>query len=413
MSALEAGSEIDTYVYLGHGNEEAVPYEEREVVPEGSTVVSFTKPGEGIHSTVTNKIISIMRTNPGLFKDPVQNKEEIERITGEQIRIYKAGSLMPTLHYYPVNDGPGARGQWNFYASGVYKLPLQYFNNLYETIKFSPLDTTKLEGLFQGDPNQSLLQTLLSGDFRNQSGRPSLEKLQNFEYPAIDMIGPGVHYFLNCRGVKGLRQRVETFFQDLVRDLDKREEDLNLYLQLESVNKEALEYIHRKVINSFKQSLLALKPRVPALTSENLAERKLEGIRKLLESRAPKNVDNIYENKDNQKICTTMIPKICEKIRSLEVHQSNDIPRSIVDEVFEQENPVAWDRSIMTALILTPIQKKYAQIFDEIFGALQTSLPVTRQLSNSGQAQYATTRRGGKRKQKQKQKRRKTQRRQH
>lgn len=401
MSSSGDENRRKAYIYLGHGNEDAVPYTERQIVPEGTIVVSFTKPGEGLEFQVSEKIIGAMHENDRLFQDPIRNKEEIERVTGQQIRIYEAGSLMPALYYYPVNDMPGTRGQINFYQSGIYQLPIP-FHSLYDTLVNLPLNNTKIENLYKGDLNDFLRRRLQSSEFQNEQGNFLLEKMlrgNTFEYTAsqlIEEMGSGVHYFLNCRGVKGLRQKLQTFTQEVVKDIDLRKEALNSYIpDIQNTFKNALEYIHTKVIRDFKESLLQR-------TTANLPEKKLEGIRALFQS-VPNPIENIYQNKDERKICQ-MIPKVCEKIRSIPTYEvlSEYEIQQIVDEVFQQENPAAFDRNIMKALILTPIQKKYIEIFNDLFGSLQARLPVTRQLSNAGQARYARTRTGGKQKKRRK-----------
>lgn len=361
------------------------------------------------------------------FKDPVRNKEEIERRTGQQMRIYEAGSLMPSLNYYPFTDSVG-RGTWDkiVLPSGVYKMPLPfkrlYKENSRDIIRL-PLTVQKIKDLYQGEENLFLRdRILLTNEFKVDQDENlfSYEKLKakTFVYPATEMVaqfGPGVHYFLNCRNVKGLRDNLNIFFQDVLGELDSYERELNSYIpdNISNIYKVALQNVHKLVIRKFKESLLSLRPPGHARTTANLPERKLDGIRTLLETNRLSDYDaNFYRDKDETEICSFMIPTICEKIHNIPHYVllshnqiESNIP-TIVNDVFTEVPPTP-DKSNMTPLILTPVQNDCLRIFNDKFLALQEGLTVTRQMSNFGQEHYATTR-GGKRR---KQKRRKTQKR--
>jgi hypothetical protein len=417
MSALGAGAgdERTAYLYLGHGNEEAVPYEERKVVPEGSIVVSFTKPGEGIEFVVSDKIIRVMHENPALFQNPVANKDEIERLTGETIRIYEAGSLMPALHYFPLNDGPGRIvGQSNVYRSGVYQLPFE-FDTLYELpILRAPVTRDILRSVFKGSTNEFVLQTLLRTQEENVITRfYDIDKLREFQFPAYEIlreVGSGVHYFLNCRGVRGLRKKLQTFVQDINGDIDNRKLEVDSYIpmNIHGLYRKVFEKIHTYIFDEFKDSLNNLHLDIPPRTTANLPENKLQPLYNLLayDPETPI-VENPYKNKDMHTICNTMISTICDIVDKQKLQGIPEAMEGIQEMIAGLFQPPAIpDKKRMADLLLGPIKQKYVELFNMEFRPLRERLTVTRQMSSEGQARYVA--RGGRKTKKMKKQKRKS-----
>lgn len=416
MSALGAGAgaERTAYVYLGHGNEEAVPYEERKVVPEGFIIVSFTKPGEGLEFVVANKILGIMHENPHLFRNPVANKDEIERLTGETIRIYEAGSLMPDLHYFPLNDGPGTRGQTNVYRSGVYRLPIEFDTFMEFPSARAPVTEQILRSVFKGSTNEFVLQTLLRTQEENVRTRfYDINKLREFQFPAYEIlreVGSGVHYFLNCRGVRGLRKKLQTFVQDINGDIDNRKLEVDSYIpeNIHGLYRKVFETIHTYIFDEFKESLSNLHLDITPRTTANMPENKLQPLYNLLayDPETPI-VENPYKNKDMHTICNTMISTICDIVDKQKLQGIPEAMGGIKEMITGLfQSPAIADKKRMADLLLGPIKQKYVELFDMEFRPLRERLSVTRQMSNAGQARYAA--RGGRKTKKMKKQRRKS-----
>lgn len=213
-----AGGEPATPVFalLGHGNEESIPYEERRPVPEGVTVVLFTEPGQSLPVWQAELIWDGMRENPELFRDPVENKARIQELTGATLRIYQSGAPLPAMVYYPEGSVVSAFGPTRYFPTGLYPIPVPFPTMAGKSIqKSGALVRENIEKLYSGEYNQRF-RDLFESELQ-QTGRVTLRKLKEFQFPIQDILQqPGVYYLLNCRFIKGLQDRVDTFLKNVL-----------------------------------------------------------------------------------------------------------------------------------------------------------------------------------------------------
>jgi len=213
-----AGGEPATPVFalLGHGNEESIPYEERRPVPEGVTVVLFTEPGQPLPVWQAERIWDGMQENPELFQNPVANKARIQERTGTTLRIYESGAPLPAMIYYPEGSISLSDGSTRYFPAGLYPIPVPFPTMAGMSIqKSGALVRENIEQLYSGDYNQRF-RDLFKAELQ-QTGRVTLRKLREFQFPIQTILQqPGVYYLLNCRFIKGLQDRVDTFLNHVL-----------------------------------------------------------------------------------------------------------------------------------------------------------------------------------------------------
>jgi len=241
--------DVPVYVFFGHGGELPLKFGNPELsdkntrsrLPDGITLVTISecnttvglefekiKPFEGIGE---EKDISI-------FRDPIKNRESIRKLLGfSELNVYKTGDEYPALLYYPVSSHTGEQTKdpitknvdsrtTRYRQSGVHKAPitLQTFNT--EWIK--TLDNryvhkyTGIERKNTGDEIYSTAQKNFSKDrgdldeissvvrqkiFKDAVWPPNWDTLPRsvLKIPTpieevFKALGPGVYYWLICRG---------------------------------------------------------------------------------------------------------------------------------------------------------------------------------------------------------------------
>ena len=214
----EGGPIPKSYVYIGHGNETTLPYEERQIVPEGHTIVLFRAPGRPLEGYVAKDIWKTMVDHPDLFHDPITNKKAIEDLLYDKIRIYPAGSRMPPMNYFPFSGM--LTPPYDFYTGGIYTIPLPFKDLTYTPTNYI-VSQSIIHEKYPGDLNKPIRDALLSL-FKGKKDLP-LSILNTLEYPiqdALSLTGPGVHYFFNCRYIKGLKMKMTGLIQEAIQELN-------------------------------------------------------------------------------------------------------------------------------------------------------------------------------------------------
>ena len=220
MAANAANSSPDVFLYLGHGNEEPVPYEERPLVPAGTTVVLLTTSGKKLDSTTASALLSEMQRNSDLFKDPLANKEIIEASNSLlKLRIYPEGSPMPVMNYWPESSMEPTYGtEFTFFEAGIFKFP--FIPSLkYKRYESEVIPIQNIAVLYPGDENQPLRAQIQS--MAEPHGVVPLQKIKSIRYTTPELVaakGPGVHYFLNCRYVADLKVKSMGFISPTIKE---------------------------------------------------------------------------------------------------------------------------------------------------------------------------------------------------
>jgi hypothetical protein len=243
-AATPANSSPDIFVYVGHGNEEPIPYNERPRVPEGTIAVSFIKSGKPLPYINASYVWTLMKKQPELFQDPLGNKDEIEEKTGTTLRIYPEGAPMPLLNYWPESSFENATGVVNqFGLAGIYRFPLTA-DFLKDTLSSPFLTSSQIDRFYQGEDNAELRAKLKSMIPSNQS-IVTVEQIKTIKYTAPEVLakyGKGIHYFINCRYVADLKAKstafmipmiaeYEAFINDAKKDLQTKLKDIEAKLK--------------------------------------------------------------------------------------------------------------------------------------------------------------------------------------
>jgi hypothetical protein len=221
-AATLLNSSPDIFVYVGHGNEEPIPYNERPRVPERTTAVSFTKSGKPLPYTNASYVWTLMKTQPELFQDPLRNKDEIEEKTATTLRIYPEGAPMPLLNYWPESSFENATGIVNqFGLAGIYRFPLTAIF-LKDTLSSPVLTSSQIDRFYQGEDNAEL-RAQLKGMISSTHPYASVAQIKTIKYTAPEVLskyGKGIHYFLNCRYVADLREKSRAFMYPMIAEYE-------------------------------------------------------------------------------------------------------------------------------------------------------------------------------------------------
>jgi hypothetical protein len=226
----------NAYVFTGHGNEITTDFDKRLEIPVGITLVTLTECGIPTNAPHIAKVIQTLNASPELFArlgtdETDKTEKEVRAKLGQDIHIYRKGMKYPDLHYAPIGDlHPPDKGEDNYtiYAkSGVYTLPIPFTeqpewkcgNNVMrhkptrytlsldmEFAKYCPMtkgfDITAARRSFTGSvyPTGDQLEAILKAKKDNYR-HPTNE--EDTYIPIGDIfkkLGPGVYYWIICRG---------------------------------------------------------------------------------------------------------------------------------------------------------------------------------------------------------------------
>lgn len=117
------------YMFGGHGHEEDVDFEARDIVPEGVTLVTLSEFGS---PTIVEEICPFqaafaIEENRKYFENPRRYQRELDALVGRPIHIYEAGDPYPKLYASLsslFSDTSDINTLW-FQQSGVLPFPLQ------------------------------------------------------------------------------------------------------------------------------------------------------------------------------------------------------------------------------------------------------------------------------------------------
>lgn len=231
---------------MGHGFEDLA--KERYTLPEGYTFVCITQCGNLSYMDTAVKFMNLFSdaSNEALLADPVGGKSAIESAIGVPIKVYTAGKSIPALSFLPLVD-------WLTFdvakisRSGVQRFPLNPPAPQPDSIPRSTelTDPTSLiykqlqhdksafgnQVIFTSARKISTDKAVKEAVWKyilGESVYPTLDEvLTTFKgtYPptfqlfrskfnlsvksALERHGPGVYYFMVCREVKGVTNKVE------------------------------------------------------------------------------------------------------------------------------------------------------------------------------------------------------------
>lgn len=245
-------SDLPIYLILGHGTEKVVELNEREKLPEGSTLVTYSESGNASFMEEVCKTLHLFKNpeNLELLADPVEHRNELEEELNHSIRIYKPGTGIPELNISPLTT-------WDFYnmkhvktyqlmKSGVYRFPLteellfdspfykmsneeqeillkkQIVNDNIEQcsesivyMNWKNFDEEIIRKVYEGAiyPSEDVVETIA-----NIKSSPSAigNKLTISLKTLIEKLGPGIYYYVICRADNEFYNKhstaIESFF---------------------------------------------------------------------------------------------------------------------------------------------------------------------------------------------------------
>lgn len=223
------------FTILGHGEEELIDIEERNELPPGYTLVTFTECGNvSYHESTINKVITAF-LNPanrdileakstaslsGLFQstlnDNVKSHFTKLGILDETIHVYHSGDKYPKLTCKMFLDWrhPTDYSKHVVAKAGLYKFPLIGDKASYTEKKpidivsgsfyssFTNTGDSEVKNLYSNAIIPS--QEELSGILSERSGRYLSEFSKRLSYPLEKIFeagGPGVYYWVICRAL--------------------------------------------------------------------------------------------------------------------------------------------------------------------------------------------------------------------
>jgi hypothetical protein len=248
MAAAAAG-EPPIYLILGHGHETMVNFNDRERLPEGYSLVTYSESGNASFMDEVCKTVGLFQdeSQKDMLSDPRENKDELERALNHPVHVYKPGHLIPSLDITSLTSWSFSQGRGQFYQfmrSGVFTFPLQkwsfrspYFKlpkekedllatneNLQRNIAqcgenivvmdWSEFKGNTLDKLYEGAvyPSEEKVKSLSKYD----SIQSTVGVGSAFSISLADLmkkLGPGVYYYVICRADNEFYGKHSTLFQ--------------------------------------------------------------------------------------------------------------------------------------------------------------------------------------------------------
>lgn len=193
-------SDPPIYIMLGHGAENPVDFDKREIFPTGplgpwSTqpfmLVTSTECGSTTTSNQLSHLIEVLKANKELAKDPYTNRDELGRLLGFEIRVYKPGDRYPSLLFAPKSFH---RNDSVYDLSGVVNLNALRESDI-EFIKHPESVAEKSEKEIIAKSWEKSLYPKKE-DIKSLNDRILEATPVEFVFSAL---GPGIYYFPVCR----------------------------------------------------------------------------------------------------------------------------------------------------------------------------------------------------------------------
>jgi hypothetical protein len=238
MTAATAGTLSDgIFIIDGHGSETLVDYNTRSKMPPGYTLVTFAECAAISFLEVTiAKVVNAFLDPSNKDKLMTPTISELKKLFGDKGKeetphIYKEGYPYPKLscEFFLDWDYPDDRSKHIVSKSGLYKFPLNgtvddYLKKTTINVDAGSLKSFKKEGveeikkLYEGAvfPSQEQLdstidpekyRTLYISEFRRKLTLP-IEKI-------FEIGGPGVYYWVICRGLGDTEVSVNQYHEKL------------------------------------------------------------------------------------------------------------------------------------------------------------------------------------------------------
>jgi hypothetical protein len=205
---VEGGMAVEDRIFVmvgGHGSEKLRDFPERDRLPAGYTLVTFTTAGSLVISDATfyKLLAQFEKARPELLRSIAKTRGGLERVLGMRsgaIHVYEEGDRYPDIRFLPYADFPeGVR------KSGMYQYPIrmnEFFHTDGRPILFNPEDPEELEGMYEDSvyPTDRAATLLMK---RVRGNNILFQKILNVPVREImEQRGPGVYFFVVCRSLQ-------------------------------------------------------------------------------------------------------------------------------------------------------------------------------------------------------------------
>lgn len=207
------------YMFLGHGSEN-VCFQERDILPEGYTLITFSKCGKVAYSDdvielvqILNELGKIKGNQLKLAKGDMGLLKQIKtlRKAHDQFRIYKAGDKIPNLLFYPISNQYNDEQEY-LNKSGVYKINIERFNpntfikstsDDYNEVRWNFKTGKEAHKVYKPAFKGSSYPTEKSIVYAAKNNIKSSDLIQTlYTESALEImkrLGPGTYFFIACR----------------------------------------------------------------------------------------------------------------------------------------------------------------------------------------------------------------------
>jgi hypothetical protein len=339
------------FVYIGHGNYQSIPYNERPKVPPGTIVVLFNKSGQPLNGYTASNLVEEMSAHPDWFRDPIANKSTIEDAVGVPLRIYTEGDPMPVMNYWPESTMLKPYFGMDVYQAGIYRIPLPFSTLNKHEFKSVVIDVSDLEILYPGDDNAELRKLFASKATPGSTLIPSYW-LTQIQYTTPELVakkGPGIHYFLNCRYIENLKSRLTNFVKGIETNIKAFETESS-----EKIKKHKKKFPYNDNPFMFSRELATMKRNLGKILEHN---------------------DNLPEDK---------LPHLREILVKNSALEGNTSGNAIPDEEFQKEFLNTLDEYNVSTPFMK-LKRNSVKKFNETFKSLQNERRLTRQKSEEFQ----------------------------
>jgi len=181
----------EAYLILGHGYEDPVDYESRDIVPSDTYIITFAECGRSTEIQYAYNLTTLFLdpTKEEWLKNPLDHEKELQSIIGLSLRIYKPSEPYPKLHtdFYTqfLRQGGAVK-------SGLFKYPLVESTFILQPDKTGP---SRIAWNKMNDYDKLYEGSIYPPKQMRGWGHTSYLK------DVIEKFGPGVYYYPICRSV--------------------------------------------------------------------------------------------------------------------------------------------------------------------------------------------------------------------
>lgn len=191
-AALHGEPPTTPFIFLGHGGEVEMPFENRASLGEGYTLITFTECGLQTYVDKISNFLEWAKVNQDKAMNPEKHEKELGEVFKTSIHVYKANDKYPALTYYPMLSHERAT---RVRTSGLHLLPLIAENTMNKPMEIEsskPMDLSRVLSIYNGALYPSIDMVLNKKPIEFEQFYVRIEDI-------FEKFGPGVYYWPICR----------------------------------------------------------------------------------------------------------------------------------------------------------------------------------------------------------------------